>query len=66
MVVYDNNSFSNTNPLMVNWLTGSGVPSTYGIPNTTKNIVVGLYIAKEPSMSYTGINLSSNNVTHPL
>jgi hypothetical protein len=51
---------------MVNWLTGSGAPSTYGIPNTTKNIVVGLYIAKEPSMSYTGINLSSNNVTHPL
>jgi hypothetical protein len=62
----DSNSFSNTCPLMVNWLPGSGVISTYGIPTTTKNIVAGLYIAKPPSTSYTGIHLSASVVPHPL
>jgi hypothetical protein len=62
----NNNSFSNTCPLMVNWLPGSGIASTYGIPETTKNIVAGLYIAKPPSTSFAGINLRSSDVAHPL
>jgi hypothetical protein len=55
-LVPNNNSFSNTCPLMVNWLPEDGLTSTYGIPSTTKNIVSGLYIAKPPSTSYVGIN----------
>ncbi len=62
----NHNSCSNTCPLMVNWLPGSGVDSTYGIPEGTKNIVVGLYITKPPSTSYVGINLRSSDVAHPL
>jgi hypothetical protein len=62
----NNNSFSNTCPLMVNWLPGDGTTSTYGIPTGTKNIVAGLYIAKPPSTSYAGINLSLSGVAHPL
>jgi hypothetical protein len=55
-LVPNNNSFSNTCPLMVNWLPEDGLTSTYGIPSTTKNIVSCLYIAKPPSTSYAGIN----------
>ncbi len=62
----NNNSFSNTCPLMVNWLPGDGLTPTYGIPATTKNIVAGLYIAKPPSTSFVGINLRSSDVAHPL
>jgi hypothetical protein len=62
----NNNSFSNTCPLMVNWLSGDGLTSTFGIPGTTKNIVAGLYIAKPPSTSFAGINLRSSDVAHPL
>ena len=62
----NNNSFSNTCPLMVNWLPGDGLAPTYGIPATTKNIVAGLYIAKPPSTSFAGINLRSSDVAHPL
>ena len=62
----NNNSFSNTCPLMVNWLPGDGLASTFGIPGGTKNIVAGLYIAKPPSTSFAGINLRSSDVAHPL
>ncbi len=62
----NNNSFSNTCPLMVNWLPGDGTTSTYGIPSGTKSIVAGLYIAKPPSTSFAGINLRSSDVAHPL
>jgi hypothetical protein len=59
----ENNSFSNTCPLMVNWVPGGG---SYGVPSGTTSIVAGLYINKPPSTSYTGINLSSSNASHPL
>jgi hypothetical protein len=59
-----NNSFSNTCPLLVNYIPST---STVGIPATTANIVAGLYIAKPPSTSYgNGINLSNSGVAHPL
>jgi hypothetical protein len=51
---------------MVNWLSGDGLASTFGIPGGTKNIVAGLYIAKPPSTSFAGINLRSSDVAHPL
>ena len=59
----ENNSFSNTCPLMVNWVPGGGA---YGVPSGTTSIVAGLYINKPPSTSYAGINLSSSNAAHPL
>jgi hypothetical protein len=58
----ENNSFSNTCPLMVNWILGGG---SYGVPSGTTSIVVGLYINKPPSTSYNGINLSNSGATHP-
>jgi hypothetical protein len=59
-----NNSFSNTCPLLVNYIPSS---STVGIPALTVNIVAGLYIAKPPSTSYSGgTNLGASGVTHPL
>jgi hypothetical protein len=60
------NSFSNTCPLMVNWIGGDGGTATYGVPTTCTNIVAGLYINKPPSTSYAGINLSSSGAAHPL
>jgi hypothetical protein len=42
----ENNSFSNTCPLMVNWILGGG---SYGVPTGTTNIVAGLYINKPDS-----------------
>jgi hypothetical protein len=59
----ENNSFSNTCPLMVNWIPGGG---SYGVPSGSINIVSGLYINKPPSTSYGGINLSSSGASHPL
>jgi hypothetical protein len=57
----ENNSFSNTCPLMVNWILGGG---SYGVPAGATSIVSGLYINKPPSTSYTSINLSSSGATH--
>jgi hypothetical protein len=59
----DNNSFSNTCPLMVNWVPGGG---SYGVPSGTLNIVAGLYINKPPATSYAGVNLSNSGAAHPL
>jgi hypothetical protein len=59
-----NNSFSNTCPLLVNYIPTT---TTTGIPVTTAHIVAGLYIPKPPSTSYgSGINLGSSGVVHPL
>jgi hypothetical protein len=58
----DQNSFSNTCPLLINY-----IPSTSGIPTGTTNITAGLYISKPPSTSYTGgVNLANSSVDHPL
>jgi hypothetical protein len=58
-----NNSFSNTCPLMVNYIPTT---TTTGVPTGTANIVAGLYISKPPSTSYIGgVNLGNSGVAHP-
>ena len=53
----ENNTFSNTCPLMVNWL---GANNT-AVPATTANIVADLYIVKPPTTSFNCVNLSVSN-----
>ena len=53
------NTFSNTCPLMVNYLPGL-------IPTGTNAILAGLYIARPPTTNFAGINLASSNLAHPL
>ena len=45
-----NNTFSNTCPLMINYLPGTG--ATGGIPDTVTGIVAGLYINKPPVTTF--------------
>ena len=59
-----NNTFSNTCPLMINYLPGTG--ATGGIPDTVTGIVAGLYINKPPVTTFNGINLSLSAAQHPL
>ena len=54
--------FSNTCPLMINYLP----EATNGVPTGTTNIIAGLYIAKPPVTSYSGINLQDSQASHPL
>jgi hypothetical protein len=58
----ENNTFSNTCPLMVNWLGANNV----AVPTDTVNIVAGLYIAKPPITSFNCVNLANSNASHPL
>ena len=58
-----NNTFSNTCPLMVNWLGGD---VTNGVPAGTTNIVAGLYISKPPITTFANVNLAASNASHPL
>jgi hypothetical protein len=63
-LVPSNNTFSNTCPFMVNYHAG-GAGLGLG-PDTTTNIVAGLYIAKPPVTNFAGINLAHNALMHPL
>jgi len=64
LLTADQNSFSNTNPLLVNWIPSDG---TNGVPTACTNIVAGLYISKPPSTAFAGgVNLSNSGVAHPL
>ncbi len=58
-IVPADNTFSNTCPLMVNYLNGL-------IPTGVTSIVAGLYINKPPTTSFANINLAANIVQHPL
>ena len=58
------NTFSNTCPLMINYLPGAG--NAGGIPATTDGIVAGLFIGRPPTTSLNTINLASSNANHPL
>lgn len=57
-------TFTNTCPLMVNYL--AEVVGTVTIPASTTNIVAGLYISKVPTTSFAGVNLASGTGAHPL
>ena len=60
-----NNTFSNTCPLIVNYV--PSITADGGILKTgTTQIVAGLYIGKPPTTSFAGINLAASNINHPL
>jgi hypothetical protein len=59
-----NNTFSNTCPLMLNYLGVNSSFPTY--PADTSGCVAGLYIAKPPATSFNGVNLASSGASHPL
>jgi hypothetical protein len=66
-LIPNNNSFSSTCPLLVNYIPSITSGGTQGVPVSTANIVAGLYIAKPPSTSYgNGVNLVNSGVAHPL
>jgi hypothetical protein len=56
------NTFSNTCPLMINYLNEAAI----GVPTSTTDIVAGLYIAKPPTTSFSAVNLALSNASHPL
>lgn len=56
-----NNTFSNTCPLMVNWLS-SGTDAI--MPASTTGIVAGLFVSKPPTTSIFGINLALSGASH--
>jgi hypothetical protein len=59
-----NNTFTNTCPLMVNYLNAAG--NTGGIPATTTNIVAGLYVNKPPTTTFAAVNLSLSGASSSL
>ena len=59
-----NNSFTNTCPLMINFL--NDLSAKGGIPATVANISAGCYIGKPPTTSYGNINLGSSTASSPL
>jgi hypothetical protein len=59
-----NNTFSNTCPLMINWL--GNTEANGGVAATTAGIVAGLYISKPPITTFAGINLANSAAQHPL
>jgi hypothetical protein len=59
-----NNGFNGSCPFTINYLpdtSGNG-----GIPANTINITAGLYVAKVPSTTYQGVNLSLCGASHPM
>jgi hypothetical protein len=50
---------------MVNYVADSAA-TVATIPATTTGIVAGLFIAKPPTTSISGVNLASSNASHPL
>ena len=59
-----NNSFTNTCPLMINYL--NDLSTKGGLPATTVNLSAGLYIGKPPTTSFGGINLGLSQASCPL
>ena len=59
-----NNGFNGTCPFTINYLCDTSANG--GIPATTANITAGVYLAKVPSTTYQGVNLSLSAASHPL
>jgi hypothetical protein len=62
-------TFTNTCPLMINYLPSAATPATgfvATLPTGTVGIVAGLFIAKPPTTSISGVNLGASNAAHPL
>jgi hypothetical protein len=60
----EDNTFSNTCPLMVNYHNGGAGAGI--VPDTVTKIVAGLYIKQPPTTSFAGINLTASVLAHPL
>ena len=60
------NTFSGTCPILINYGPGNGTTNTGIVPDTTTKIVAGLYIARPPTTSFSGIHLATSTVQHPL
>ena len=58
----NNNTFSNTCPLMINYQEGSGTAGTGLEPTGTVNIVAGSYIGRAPVTSFNGVNLAPSAI----
>ena len=59
-----NNGINGTCPFIVNYFPDTSANG--GIPATVANITAGLYIAKIPSTTYVGVNLSQAGFNHPM
>lgn len=59
-----NSTFTNTCPLMVNYLGDTSAKG--GVPATTTNIVAGLFIGKPATTALASINLASSGASHPM
>jgi hypothetical protein len=59
-----NNTFNPTCPFTVNYLPDTGAQG--GVPTTSANITAGLYLAKPPSTTFNGVNLSTSGYSHYL
>lgn len=59
-----NNNFTNTCPLLVNYLNAASASG--GIPATVTNIVAGVFISKPPTTSVAAVNLSLSGASHPM
>ena len=57
----DNNTFSNTAPLLVNY-----EPENRIVPTTCANIVAGVFVARPPVTNFAAVNLQNSTVSHPL
>jgi hypothetical protein len=63
-ITLQNSTFTATCPLIVNSL--SATAANGGVPDTTTNIVAGLYVSRAPSGTFAGVNLSTGAIGHPL
>ena len=58
----NNNTLSNTCPLMINYQEGSGTAGTGLEPTVTVNIVACSYIGRGPVTSFNGVNLAPSAI----
>ena len=59
-----NNGFNGSCPFTIYYLQDTS--ENVGIPATVANITAGVYVAKIPSTTYVGVNLSQANINHPM
>lgn len=63
-LIQTNNGFNGSVPFTINYLPDTSANG--GIPATVANITAGVYVAKVPSTTYQGVNLSLCAASHPM